>query len=116
MLSGGNARIFLAFQPVDMRLAFDGLAAKVQHQLHLNPYAGDCYVFRSKSGERLKVLVWDGVGFWLHYRRLEQDTFIWPQVTDEGVIELTQAQFTVLTQGLDWRRVRYTQQLAPTAA
>jgi transposase len=116
MLIGGQCRIFLAFQPVDMRLAFDGLAAKVQHELTLNPYGGDCFVFRSKSGGRLKILAWDGVGFWLHYRRLEQGTFIWPEVNDQGIIELTQAQFTVLTQGLDWRRVRYAQHLAPRLA
>jgi transposase len=116
LMGGGNVRIFLAFQPVDMRLAFDGLAAKVKHELDLDPYGGDCFVFRSKSGARLKILLWDGVGFWLHYRRLEQGTLIWPPVNDRGVIELTQAQFTVLTQGLDWRRVRYAQQLAPMLA
>lgn len=110
----GNLRIFLAFKPVDMRLAFDGLAARIQHELKLDPYGGECFVFRSKSGNRLKMLLWDGIGFWLYYRRLEQGIFIWPEVNDQGVIELTQAQFAVLTQGLDWRRVRYAQQLAPT--
>jgi transposase len=63
-------------------------------------------VFRSKSGARLKMLVWDGLGFWLHYRRLEKATFVWPQVNERGVLELSHAQFAVLTQGLDWRRVR----------
>lgn len=116
MLIASNLRIFLAFKPVDMRLSFDGLAARIQHELELNPYGGECFVFRSKSGSRLKMLIWDGVGFWLHYRRLEQGTFIWPEVNDAGVIELTQAQFTVLSQGLDWRRVRYAQRLAPSLA
>lgn len=104
MLSGG-VRIWLAFEPVDMRLSFDGLAGKVAHTLGRDPYSGECFVFRSKSGSRLKMLVWDGLGFWLHYRRLEKATFVWPQVNERGVIELSHAQFGVLTQGLDWRRV-----------
>ena len=65
---------------------------------------------------RLQILVWDGVGFWLHYRRLEQGSFIWPQLTGEGVIELTAAQLSVLTDGLDWRRVRYAPQHHPRVA
>jgi transposase len=55
VLIGGKVRVFVAFAPVDMRLSFDGLAAKIQHQLHGDPFAGDCYVFRSKSGSRLRV-------------------------------------------------------------
>jgi len=115
MLSHGM-RIWLAFEPVDMRLSFDGLAARIQHGLKRDPYGGECFVFRSKSGARLKMLVWDGVGFWLHYRRLEQGSFIWPQLNGEGVLELTAAQLSVLTDGLDWRRVRYAQQLQPRVA
>lgn len=116
MLTNGKVRIFVAFEPVDMRLSFDGLAAKVQHHLKLNPFGGDCYVFRSKSGARLKLLYFDGVGFWLHYRRLEAGRFVWPPLSEAGTIELTHAQLTVLTQGLDWRRVRIAQQLTPTIA
>jgi transposase len=116
MLIGGNVRIFVAFEPVDMRLSFDGLAAKVQHVLQLNPYGGECFVFRSKSGERIKILYWDGVGFWLWYRRLEHGRFIWPAISESGVLELTQAQLLVLMQGLDWRRVRFAPQLHPSVA
>lgn len=111
MLSGG-VRIWLAFEPVDMRLSFDGLAARIAEGLKRDPYSGECFVFRSKNGSRLKMLVWDGLGFWLHYRRLEQATFVWPPVSERGVIELSHAQFAVLTQGLDWRRVRVPERLA----
>lgn len=111
MLSGG-VRIWLAFEPVDMRLSFDGLAARIAEGLKRDPYSGECFVFRSKNGNRLKMLVWDGLGFWLHYRRLEQASFVWPQVSERGVIELSHAQFAVLTQGLDWRRVRVPERLS----
>lgn len=116
MLLGGKVRIFVAFEPVDMRLSFDGLAAKIQHHLNQDPFAGDCYVFRSKSKARLKLLYFDGVGFWLYYRRLEQGVFVWPPVSEAGTLELTAAQLTVLTQGLDWRRVRIAQQHQPSVA
>ncbi len=115
MLSGGT-RIWLAFEPVDMRLSFDGLAGRVAHGLQRDPYSGECFVFRGKTGGKLKVLQWDGLGFWIHYRRLEKASFVWPQVNERGVIELSQAQFAVLTQGLDWRRVRVPEKLEVSIA
>jgi transposase len=105
-------RIWLAFEAVDMRLSFDGLAVKVSQALKRDPYSGECFVFRGKGGGKLKLLVWDGLGFWIHYRRLEQAAFVWPSVNERGVIELSHAQFAVLTQGLDWRRVRVPDRLA----
>lgn len=115
MLSAA-ARIWICLEPVDMRLSFDGLAARIQHQLQRDPFGGECFVFRSKDGTRAKALVWDGLGFWLHYRRLEKGRFVWPQVNERGVMELSPAQFTVLTDGLDWRRVRLPDRMQPRVA
>jgi transposase len=115
MLSAG-VRIWLAFEPVDMRCSFDGLAARVQHALGRDPYSGECFVFRGKSAGKLKMLLWDGLGFWIHYRRLEQASLVWPAVNARGVIELSHAQFAVLTQGLDWRRVQVPERLAVSLA
>jgi transposase len=114
--AGAGVRIWLGFEPVDMRLSFDGLAARVQHLLDQSPFDGSWFVFRSKNGTRLKILTFDGVGWWLHYRRLETGTFTWPAINGRGAIELSSAQFTVLTQGLDWRRVKVPQLLAPMIA
>lgn len=75
MLSGGT-RIWLAFEAVDMRLSFDGLAARVQHALGRDPYSGECFIFRSKGAGKLKMLVWDSIGFGIHYRRLEAGGFV----------------------------------------
>ena len=115
MLSAGT-RVWLCFEPVDMRLSFDGLASWVQNTLNCDPFGGECFVFRSKSGHSLKMLVWDGLGFWLHYRRLEKGSFVWPQVSARRVIELSAAQCALLTQGLDWRRVRIPEGLLATVA
>lgn len=99
-----------------MRLSFDGLAARIQHQLQRDPFGGECFVFRSKDGTRAKALLWDGLGFWLHYRRLEKGCFIWPQLNERGVMALSGAQFAVLADGLDWRRVRAPDRTQPSVA
>jgi len=116
MNAGAGVRIWLGFEPVDMRLGFDGLAARVQHVLELNPFDGHWFVFRSRNGTRLKILTFDGIGWWLYYRRLEKGRFTWPGVNARGAIELSQAQLAVLTQGLDWRLVRQAPRLAPAIA
>ena len=56
-LSPGS-RIWLAATPVDMRLGFDGLAAKVHGVLSANPFCGHAFVFRNRRGDRLKLLLW----------------------------------------------------------
>ncbi len=60
----------VATQPVDFRKGHDGLAAVVQKQLGLDPHSGVAVVFRSKRGDRIKVLYWDGSGIVLTYNRL----------------------------------------------
>ncbi len=116
MNAGAGVHIWLAFEPVDMRLGFDGLAAKVAYALDKDPYAGHWFVFRSRNGTRIKILTFDGVGWWLHYRRLEKGTFAWPAVNGRGAIEMSSTQFAVLAQGLDWRRVAIPKQIAPMLA
>lgn len=102
---GKAPTIWAAIEPVDMRLGMDGLCAKVQHFLSANPYSGEWFVFRNKSGNRIKLLSYDGIGFWLHYRRLDKGTFLWPGGSDT-LMEMTYSQFHLLTQGQDWRVVR----------
>jgi transposase len=65
-------RIVIATKPVDFRKGHDGLAAVVQNELGLDPHSGIVPVFRSKRGDRIKVLVWDGNGLVLVYKRLER--------------------------------------------
>jgi transposase len=60
-----QSRIFLAVQPVDFRKGIDGLAALCRQTLGENPLAGAVYVFRNRTGTTLKLLLYDGQGFWL---------------------------------------------------
>ena len=87
----------------------------VQNTLRLDPHSGVTVVFRSKRGDRVKILVWDGTGMVLVYKVLEKGGFAWPNVQD-GTMRLSRAQFEVLFEGLDWRRVVAQRVPAPAAA
>lgn len=110
-----GVRIVVATRPVDFRKGHDGLAAVVQEQLGLDLHSGLIVVFRSKRGDRAKILFWDGSGLVLVYKRLEQGSFTWPAVRD-GVMRLSRAQFEALFEGLDWRRVMARRVRRPAAA
>jgi transposase len=108
-------KIVVATRPVDFRKGHDGLAAVVQNELGLDPHSGIIVVFRAKRGDRIKVLLWDGSGLVLAYKRLEQGKFSWPRISD-GVMRLSRGQFEALFEGLDWRRVLPRRVRRPTAA
>ncbi|MEI2686588.1 MAG: IS66 family insertion sequence element accessory protein TnpB [Cypionkella sp.] len=67
---------------MDFRCGHQALALMVQTELKLDPHSGVTVVFRSKRGDRLKILVWDGTGMVLIYKVLEQGSFAWPKVQD----------------------------------
>jgi len=102
---GADLKIYMATRPVDFRRGLDGLAAAVQEMLDLDRFAGAAFVFRAKRADRIKILVWDGTGLVLVYKRLEGSKFVWPQVRD-GVMRMSPAMFAALFEGLDWRLVR----------
>ena len=107
-------RIVIATKPVDFRKGHDGLAAMAHAELGFAPKAGVMVVFRSKRGDRIKVLFWDGSGIVMIYKRLEQGDFAWPKVGD-GVMRLSRVQFEALFAGLDWRRIHAPRPTHPTA-
>ena len=115
ILPGQRLPIVIATRPVDFRRGHDGLAATVQNELGLDPHSGLTVVFRSKRGDRMKILVWDGTGLVMIYKRLDQGAFAWPAVCD-GVIRISRAQYEALFEGLDWRRVMARRVPAPAAA
>ena len=108
-------KIVVATKPVDFRKGHDGLAAVVQNELGLDLHSGIIVVFRAKRGDRIKVLLWDGSGLVMAYKRLEQGKFAWPGISD-GVMRLSKGQFEALFEGLDWRRVLARRVCRPGAA
>ena len=115
MLSvSGQVQVFLALQPTDMRKSFDTLASLVQDVLQQNPLSGHLFVFRSKRGDRMKILYWNTHGYALWYTRLERGTFRFPAVgADKNATCLTisATDLTMLLDGVELtsvtRRPRY---------
>jgi transposase len=98
-----GTKVYLACQPVSMRLGFDGLAARVAQVLRADPFCGHVFVFRSKRSDYLKLLHYDGSGLCLFAKRLESGRFVWPPIVD-GHMVLTPAQLALLMEAMDWRR------------
>jgi len=98
--------VWLAVMPVDCRRGINGLSALAE-QLGLVPCSGCVLVFRNASGNRIKVLRWDGNGVWLWQRRLHQGHFVWPKA-NVAVVAITIAQWQWLVMGIDWQRVNAT--------
>jgi transposase len=95
-----------------MRKSFDGLAQMVREFLGADPLSGHLFVFRSRRGDRLKLLYWDADGLAIWYKRLEKGTFRFPAATGPGHrIELRSADLAMLLDGVDLdsvkRRPRY---------
>ena len=70
-------RILLALDAVDFRKGIDSLARVCQERLGADPFSGWLFVFRNRSATALKILVYDGQGFWLAQKRLSSGRFRW---------------------------------------
>ena len=75
-------RILLAVQPTDFRKGLDSLAALCRGPLQQDPFSGTLFVFRNRTGTALKLVVYDGIGFWLCVRRFSSGTLVWWPSTD----------------------------------
>jgi transposase len=72
-------RILVAIDPVDGRKGIDSLARLCQEKLQADPFSGWLFLFRSRRGTSIRILVYDGQGFWLAQKRLSQGKFAsWP--------------------------------------
>ena len=101
------ARIWLATEAADMRCGFDRLAERVRTVIGQDPLTGHLFVFRSRRGDRLKILVWDGDGFVLWYKRLESGVFKLPKV-EAGTrsVELRASELAMVLDGIDMSRLK----------
>jgi transposase len=70
-------KILVAVTPTDFRQGIDGLARLCRETLQQDPLGGAVFVFRNRKGTALKVLMYDGQGFWLCHKRLSQGRFPW---------------------------------------
>lgn len=72
-----HMRIYLCTQAVDFRKGIDGLGGVCRHLLEKDPFSGSMFVFRNKRRTTLKILIYDGQGFWLFIKRLSRGRFKW---------------------------------------
>jgi len=109
-----QSRIFVATEPVDFRKGIDSLGAVCRQRLGDNPLEGAVYVFRNRAGTALKLLLYDGQGYWMMMKRLSQGRFLWwPNSADARVPLSARELIIVLWNGdperaqmaQDWRRV-----------
>lgn len=70
-------RILIAVFPVDFRKGIDGLAKICKYKMQSDPFSGQVFVFRNKKKTAIKILMYDGQGFWICQKRLSQGTFKW---------------------------------------
>jgi transposase len=84
MISLEGKPVYLACGPTDMRKSINGLASIVEAGFKLNPFNDGVFVFCNRNRDRIKILEWDGDGFWLYFKRLEKGSFRWPGVSASG--------------------------------
>ena len=95
MLIPGEIKIYFYTQPVDMRKSINTLCMLVSETLKLNPADGSLFLFRGKSGNKLKALYYEMNCFTLWYRRLEKGRFVFKK-NAQGCIEMTLDHFNWL--------------------
>lgn len=86
-------RVLVAVEPVDGRKGIDSLARLCREKLGQDPFSGCVFIFRTRNWTAIKVLIYDGMGFWLAQKRLSQGRFTkWPSGTGAASVEAHQAQ------------------------
>lgn len=99
-------RILLATAPVDFRKGIDGLQSVCRKVLKEDPFSGYLFVFRNRRGSSIRILVYDGQGFWLAQKRLSTGRFSgWPESGGEAVQALAVHELQVLMWNGDPKRV-----------
>lgn len=97
--------VYLCVEPVDFRLQINGLAARVQEALLLDPLSAHLFGFTNRQRNRVKVRYWERNGFVLWQKRLERDRFHWPR-GDEATVVMSGQELNWLLDGFDLRQWR----------
>lgn len=104
-----TVRIYLHTEPTDLRKGADGLCGVVRGQFGGDPQDGSLFLFFNRRRDRVKMLHWDGTGYWIYYKTLESGTFE-TIASDQKRIEIDAVQLAMLLGGISLkapRRKRY---------
>lgn len=110
-----QTRVLVAIEPADFRRGIDGLARECRTALSSDPFCGALFVFRNRRKTAIKILAYDGQGFWLCQKRLSKGRFrYWPKGTNDSKVSLLAHELSVLLSAGDpgstkaapqWRQV-----------
>ena len=99
-------KIYVGVEPVDMRKAIDGLCIQVVEVLEQNPQSEQVFLFRNRSGNKIKILFWDKNGFILLYKRLEKGRFKFPTSMTDTHFEMDYRDLKWLLAGFDFTALK----------
>ena len=102
-----TAKVYLALGATDLRRSINGLSVLVSEVLEADPFSESWFAFCNRRRDKIKILHWQGAGFWLHYRRLERGRFNWPQSSEQArSLEITPRELRWLLDGLPLEQPR----------
>jgi transposase len=99
MMKWSDKSVYLCCGYTDMRKSINGMMMLVKESFSLDPFAYAIFVFCNKSRDRLKILEWDGDGFWLYFKRLERGRFRWPAEGNDRTMILNANELACLIDG-----------------
>jgi len=103
-----SIRYYLYRSPADMRKGFDSLSGIVSSQMQYNVCSGDIFIFLNRNRTHIKLLLFEGDGFSLYYKRLEQGTYELPVCTgSENSMSITSHQLQFILQGIKLAKIEY---------
>lgn len=99
--ASGFRKVYIAPGFTDLRCGIDGLAGIIRFRFHLDPYEKNTlFLFCGRKSTRIKGLLWEGDGFLLLYKRLDNGSFRWPRSMEEA-LSITEEQYKLLMQGFE---------------
>jgi transposase len=100
----------------DMRKSFDGLCGIINSQMALNALGGAVFIFMNRRRTQVKLLLWEGDGFAIYYKRLEQGSFELPVNSAQSpTVSLDARQLQFILQGVSLKRIVYRPRLKKSA-
>jgi len=96
VLNLDGKRIYLACGSTDMRKQINGLVAIIEYSFNLDPFDEAVFVFCNRSRDRIKIIEWDGDGFWLYFKRFESGRIKWPSPGNDPTMILSNEELSLL--------------------
>ena len=97
-----NDQVYICVESIDFRKLISGLIGLTQSSLEENPYSQNYFAFINKKRTAIKILHYDGQGYWMHLKRLSKGKFKWPS-SQQKRIALSPTDLQVLMLNRDYR-------------